>query len=223
MNPLYFILRNDNSYDKRSPVRHLCLIVFLALISACAEEEAQLNPLSGSSTILAFGDSLTFGTGVAKNKSYPAILEQLTGISVINEGIPGEVSEKGLSRLGSLLKKHQPDLVILCHGGNDLLQKLDVQLTKNNLKAMIMMIEDHGSEIVFLSVPRPGIMLSPAPFYQEISEEIDVPIITGLLSEILSNNQLKSDTAHPNEKGYRKMARSIANLLVKRNAIPPLN
>jgi len=207
----------------RSHFRLLCVFVALAVSVGCSEEKPQLSPLSQSSTILAFGDSLTYGTGASKRESYPTILKQLTGIKVINEGIPGEVSGKGKARLGQILKKHQPDIVILCHGGNDLLQKIDTNKTINNLKNMITMIKESGSEVVILSVPRPGLMLKPAPFYEEISTEMDIPIIAGLLSEILSDRELKSDTAHPNGKGYRQMAKAIADLLLERKAINQLN
>ena len=207
----------------RSIIKLLCVLVILTITSACSEEKSPLRPLSQSSTILAFGDSLTYGTGASKNESYPAILGQLTGIKVINEGVAGEVSGKGKNRLGKLLTKHQPNLVILCHGGNDLLQKIDNKKTISNLKSMITMIEDSGSEVVLLSVPRPGLILKAAPFYEEIATEMDIPLIAGLLSEILSNRGLKSDTAHPNEKGYRQMAQTVAELLKERKAISQLN
>lgn len=193
------------------------------MIASCSDDKPQLNPLSQTSIILAFGDSLTFGTGTSKDKSYPSILNNLTGINVINEGIPGEVSAKGEARLDRLLDKHKPDLVILCHGGNDLLQKINTQLTINNLKAMITTIRENRSDVVLLSVPKPGILLKPAPFYAEIAEEMGVPIGTGILSKILSSSDLKSDTAHPNEKGYRQMAEDIAELLLDRKAINQLN
>ncbi len=207
----------------RSSIRLLCVFVLLVLTTACSEEKTQLSPLSQSSTILAFGDSLTFGTGASKDKSYPSILSRLTAIKVVNEGVAGEISVRGKARLGKLLKKHQPDLVILCHGGNDLLQKIDTHQTINNLKSMITMINENGSEVVLLSVPRPGLILKPASFYKEIATEMDIPIITGLLSEILSNRDLKSDTAHPNGKGYRQMAKAVAELLKERKAISHLN
>ena len=204
-------------------LRQICLLVILTGLTACSEEKTKLSPLSESSTILAFGDSLTYGTGASKDESYPSILNKLTKIKVVNGGVPGEVSSNGKTRLAKVLQKHQPDLVILCHGGNDLIQKLDRTQVIANLKNMIAMIRSGNSEVILLSVPRPGLMLKPAAFYDEIAEEMNVPIISGTLSDILSNSALKSDAAHPNAKGYFQMAKTIGDFLVERKAINQLN
>ncbi len=203
-------------------IRFIFLLVFISSITACSDNKPKLKALSKSATILAFGDSLTYGTGASQVDSYPSRLKQLIGFKVVNAGVSGEVSSDGKKRLGKLLDKHKPALVVLCHGGNDLLQKLDTSQTIDNLKAMIKMIKDSGAEVILLSVPKPGLMLKPAPFYEAIAEETKTPIILGLISEILSNRTLKSDTAHPNAKGYSEIAKSIADLLIERDAVSSL-
>jgi len=199
------------------------LQIFLILISACGGEKPELSHLSKTSNILAFGDSLTYGTGTSLDKSYPSILSRLTGINVINDGIPGEITEKGKRRLEKSLKKYKPDLVILCHGGNDLIQKLDLRKTKNNLEEMINMIQNSGSDVILLAVPKPGILLKPVPFYKELADKFRLPLEANVLSEVLSDNKEKSDPVHPNDLGYQQIALKIASLLVERKAIKQLN
>ncbi len=86
-------------------IKLFLILLLINAISACSDS-AKLQPLKADATILAFGDSLTYGTGTSKNKAYPAILEKLINHRVINVGIPGEVSRDGLVRLPRLLKEY---------------------------------------------------------------------------------------------------------------------
>ncbi len=189
----------------------LCLVA-AAFCSACQERAPRLAPLPSDALILAFGDSLTAGTGASGADSYPAVLQRLTGYSVINAGQPGELSGDGLTRLPALLERHQPTLVLLCHGGNDMLRRHDTARTSANLAAMIEMIRDNGAQVLLLAVPRPGLRLRPAPFYRELARHYQIPYDTSL-AQILSERELKSDTVHPNAAGYRRLAESLAGQL----------
>lgn len=208
---------------KRYPVSLWQLLPVLYLLVACGDSSPDFRPLTSSSTILAFGDSLTFGTGTsAENLSYPSVLNKLTGIKIINAGIPGEVSGQGLKRLANLLKKHKPDMVILCHGGNDMLQKREWQETKDNIKSMINLIRETGADILLIGVPQPGLFLKTAIFYQQIAQEEGTLLEDKLLTSIISKRELKSDAVHPNDRGYRQFAEGIANLLLQKKAITQL-
>jgi acyl-CoA thioesterase-1 len=112
----------------------LFLMVALALLYSCGKDTPKLPKLSEDAVILAFGNSLTYGTGAERNESYPAILENLSGKRIVNAGIPGELSAKGLQRLSEVLNEHKPELLLLCHGGNDLLRRYELAKTAINLK-----------------------------------------------------------------------------------------
>ena len=190
------------------------LLSFCLLISACANE-AQLDYLAEDAIILAFGDSLTYGTGAKPNFSYPAQLEKLINRKVINAGIPGEISSKGLRRLPALLSTHKPDLVILCHGANDILRKLDLNKTKSNLQNMILLIKKSGSQVIILAVPNFSLFLSPPSFYSELASANNTPLLDDTLGGILLNAKHKSDQIHPNASGYKIIANNIKDLLEK--------
>ncbi len=189
----------------------LCLVAG-AFCSSCRERAPHLAPLAPNALILAFGDSLTAGTGAAGTDSYPAVLQRLTGHPVINAGQPGELSGEGLARLPALLERHQPALVMLCHGGNDLLRRHDPAQTATNLAIMIEMIRDSGAQVLLLGVPHPGLRLRPPPFYRELAEHYRIPYDTSL-PKILSQGELRSDTVHPNAAGYLRLAEALAGQL----------
>lgn len=200
-------------------MRTVYLILLAFLLSACGKPTSSLDYLPEDATIVAFGDSLTYGTGAKAEQSYPAVLSSLINRKVIRSGVPGELSAAGLQRLPSVLQEHQPALLILIHGGNDMLQKKDLNKTANNLRRMIELSRDNGAAVIMMSVPNPTLLLSPAPFYEEVANEMDVPIAVGEISGILQSPGNKSDAAHPNAKGYRMMAESIHDLLKQHDAL----
>jgi len=204
---------------KRKLLASLLLTIGTCAFLTVCSSGAKLPLLASDAVILAFGDSLTFGTGAAPTESYPAILERLVGRRVVNSGVPGEVTGQGLSRLPELLEREKPALLILCHGGNDLLRRLDQQQTGNNLRAMIQLARDRGVAVVMIAVPTPGLSLSPPSFYREIAAEMKTPIEEKTLPTILSDRSLKSDYIHPNAAGYRRLAESIAALMKKSGAV----
>ncbi len=197
----------------------LALIVFaLILPGGCGGEKGPLNFLPENGVILAFGDSLTYGTGAAAGQSYPEVLERITGRRVVRSGVPGEETEAGLKRLPSVLDAVRPDLVILCHGGNDLLRRRDLRRTAENLKTMIAIIRNGGAQVVLIGVPALGLGLRTSPVYKTVAEETKTPYLADTLTEILSSGDLKADYIHPNGKGYARMAAAIADFLVQQGA-----
>jgi len=201
-------------------MKKVFLAFVLLFLSACSRTDPVLEKLSSNAVILAFGDSLTYGTGASQNADYPHILSTLSSHQVINEGIPGEISRDGLKRLPDLLDEYQPELLILIHGGNDMLRKIPQQQTSNNLKQMINVAYQRNIKVVMLGVPEFNLFsLNSAEFYQQLAEEYKVPVDLETLPKILSDNHLKSDTIHPNDEGYKLLAESLFNLLINTGAL----
>jgi len=84
---------------------------------------------------------------------------------------------------------------------------------------MVHMARDRGIAVVLIAVPRPALFGGNATFYQTIAKENDLPLESGILKDILFNNEFKADPIHPNAKGYRRMAEAIAGLLKKAGAV----
>ncbi len=197
------------------------LLLGALMLSAACSKPVQLPLLAADATILAFGDSITAGYGAGEAESYPALLSLLTGRKVINAGIPGEISAAGVLRLPGLLESYHPALLILCHGGNDLLAHQNHQLIADNLRAMIRMAREGGVPVLLIAVPSPDLSLKPPALYAEVAQEFQIPVEMKALSRILGRRSLKSDYIHPNAAGYRMLAEAVAAQLKKSGALPP--
>ena len=204
----------------KSRVWALLIMVATVLASAaCSRSQPELPVLDTNATVLAFGDSITRGNGAGAGESYPVVLGELIGRRVVNAGKAGELSRDGIKRLPGLLASYRPRLVILTHGGNDLLRLMDERETEENLRQMILLIRQHGVSVVLVGVPAPGIMLSPPGLYSNLAEQFNLPYEDEVLSYIYRRASLKSDPIHPNARGYRKLAQSLAELLEEGGAL----
>jgi lysophospholipase L1-like esterase len=188
-------------------------------VAGCGQKVPRVAPVGPNEVIVAFGDSLTFGTGAAENESYPAALAELIGRKVVRAGVPGEVTGGALARLPAVIEEHRPALMIVCLGGNDMLRKLDEASIKANLREIIRTIKAGGISVVLVGVPKPALITNAAEFYAEIAKEFDIPYEGKIVTDVLYQRELKSDTIHPNARGYRRMAEAIAELLRKAGAV----
>ena len=195
------------------------LFAALLLLASGCSQQAKLPRLPADAVLLAFGDSLTYGTGANEEESYPAQLSRMLGRRVVREGVPGEVSAAGLARLPAVLDEHRPKLLLLCHGGNDFLHRQPKQQAAENVRAMIRLAKSRGVEVLLIGTPEAGFTLTPPEFYAEIAKEFGIPYEGGVLGKILKDGSLKADQIHPNANGYRLMAERVAELLRKSGAI----
>jgi lysophospholipase L1-like esterase len=197
-----------------------CFILVLPLLAAaCGEPPRKLPRLTADAVVLAFGDSLTYGTGAEEQESYPAQLERLIGRRVVRAGVPGEVSSQALARLPATLEEHNPRLLLLCIGGNDFLQRLGNQQAEGNVRAMVKLAKSRGVEVMLIGTPQPGFSVSPPEFYAGIAREFRLPYEGDVIGEVLRDSSLKSDQIHPNARGYRVIAERLAAGLRKSGAL----
>jgi lysophospholipase L1-like esterase len=187
------------------------LALGILALSGCGDKP--LEPLAAGDGILAFGDSLTEGVGAAKATAYPAQLESLIGHSVVNAGVSGETTEEAMARLPQVLERHDPALMILLTGGNDVLRNQDLAQAKRNIARMIELAQGRGVQVVLVGVPRKSLFSDSAPLYRELAEFYHVPLVDDLVAGLLRRPAYKSDAVHLNAAGYRAMAERLAEEL----------
>jgi acyl-CoA thioesterase-1 len=192
---------------------------FIVLLLWGCGERPKLERLPSDAIVLAFGDSLTFGTGAAEDESYPAQLERIIGRRVVRAGVPGEVTAQALARLPAALDEHAPRLLLLCIGGNDFLRRLGNPQAERNVREMVKLARSRGVAVMLIGTPEPGFTVTPPAFYSSIAKEFRLPYEEGIIGQVLKDAGLKADPIHPNALGYRLIAERLAEQLKQSGAI----
>lgn len=195
-----------------------CICLCLSALSAC-DSQPKLKPLGKDAVIVAFGDSLTVGMGANPGQSYPAVLAKMSGRTVINAGISGETSDAGLQRLPAVIAEHKPQLVIICHGANDILRRQSMADTENNIRSMVKIAKDSNIDVVLVAVPAFNLWASPPEFYARIAQDTNLPLEPEIIGNLEKNRKMKSDQVHFNADGYQLMAEAIYKILQDANAL----
>jgi acyl-CoA thioesterase I len=188
-------------------------------LSACSRKQPTAAALPAGSSVLALGDSITFGTGADSAAAYPVQLAALTSWNVVNAGMPGDTAAQAAERLPALLVEHKPVLVIISAGGNDFLRRMPAAETEAALRAAIGLSRDAGAQVLLIAVPQPsigaalGAGLADHPLYAKLAEELKLPLHAGGWATVLDNEKLRADQIHANAAGYRAFAEGLAATL----------
>jgi len=184
-------------------------------LTGCGKRKPLGQTVPAGATVLALGDSLTFGTGATPETSYPSVLAALSGWQLLNAGVPGDTSAQALERLPALLQEHKPALVLVSIGGNDLLRRLPEADTRANLQRICQLAQASRAQVLVLAVPRPSLAaaftgsLSDHPLYAEVSAALKLPLHANGWATVLADESLRADAIHANTRGYAQMARSV--------------
>ena len=197
------------------------LLQFLALspLFAACGNKTRLVALPAGSAVLAFGDSVTYGTGAGPGEDWPTLLAAATGWRVVNAGVPGDTADAGKARIRELLEAHKPALVIVEIGGNDFLRRRPAAVVKEDVRSIVRQSKVAGVQVVLVAVPELSLLGAltrrpdDAALYAEVGRDEQVPVIADVFSEILGKPELCADQIHPNAAGYRRMAEGIAGAL----------
>jgi acyl-CoA thioesterase-1 len=198
--------------------RQLFLTLML-LVSVIPALSLGADAVDNRPRIVAFGDSLTAGLGVATEDTYPARLqrrldEQGLRYRVINAGVSGDTTAGGVRRVEWVLKSH-PDMVILELGGNDGLRGLNVQETKANLERIIQRCREASVMVVLAGMKLPpnyGADYTKAfeAIYPALAKRYRVPLIPFFLDGVAGSASLnQADGIHPTSEGYRIITEKV--------------
>ena len=196
-----------------------------AALAGCGRDKKTAQPVPPGSTVLALGDSLTFGTGASAETCYPTVLAVLTGWNVVNAGVPGDTSAQALARLPALLAEHQPKLVIVSIGGNDFLRKLPESDTRTHVHAICKQSLAAGAQVLLVAVPRATVaaalgQMTDHALYAEVAKDLKIPLQREAWGEVLAQPDLRADAVHANARGYAQFARSVQSTAAAVGLLP---
>ena len=171
--------------------------------------------------VLAYGDSLTAGLGIAEEDAWPALpqaraAQSFPGLKVVNAGVSGDTSAGGLRRLNWSLRR-PVDVVILALGANDGLRGIDPDTTRANLQAIIDGIRAKYPDAALILA---GMTLPPnlgrdyigrfEAVFTDLAETNNLPLIPFLLAGVAGDPALnQADGIHPTEAGHRIVADTV--------------
>lgn len=188
----------------------LALLVLLVLSCGPGAEDIP-NLDSPGKTIVCLGDSITSGVGAAPGQPFPALLSEQIGTEVINAGVPGDTSEGGLARVDAVLA-HDPWMVIVELGGNDILNQVPPERTEAALRQILdrLLAARVVPVLVEIEVPFAG---RYSDVFERLDADYDIPVVEEALGKILVDPALKSDPIHPNSAGHVKLAKAVADVV----------
>lgn len=211
-------------------------IFLLVLLASCSSpnnrqagtrlEEGRAASAGSSATqdhrpvIVAFGDSLTAGV---VETTYPDVLQKLLDqngfrYQVDNQGVAGDTSSDGLSRIDNVIAEH-PALVLLEFGGNDGLRGIPVDVIKHNLDQMITELKAEGTRVALLGITLPpnfGVdyVKSFTAMYADLAKQQHIPVMPFLLVNVYRHKGwMQPDGIHPSSEGNKAVAEDVFHFI----------
>ena len=193
--------------------RSIVLIVCATLLTAAYWWTSPGTPRAakptGGRTIVAFGDSLVEGRGATPGRDFVSVLARRLGTRIVNAGRSGDTTASALTRLDSDVLARDPKVVIVLLGGNDFLRRVPTEQTFANLEKIVDRIRRRGAAVILVGVSV-GLLSDPyASEYTAVARRNAAGLVPDILDGIIGNNDLMSDSIHPNDRGYAIMAERL--------------
>src|SRR6478735_8082405 len=192
---------------------------FVALCFAAFSAVAQLYANEAEPVIVAFGDSLTAGLGLAASEAFPAQLEQALhargqNVKVVNAGVSGDTAAAALARLDWAMPQ-DASAVIIELGGNDALMGLDPAATKAALETIVTQVKARGLPILLAGMESPRNMGKDyveqfGAIYTDLATRYDLVFYPFFLDGVaLDDKMTLDDGMHPNAQGVARIVQGI--------------
>ena len=183
----------------------------------------EANTRGQEKTVLIVGDSLSAEYGLTRGTGWVDLMAQQAkkesiDVKWVNASISGDTTSGGVTRLPSLLKLHQPSLVVIELGGNDALRGLDMGMTQANLMSMVKASQTAGAKVLVIAMQVPpnygaNYLKQMSAAYEKVSQNSGAQLTQQLLKGVADDPDplkwFQADRIHPNEKAQPMMMRNV--------------
>ena len=186
-------------------------------------QASETNTRALEKTVLIVGDSLSAEYGLTRGTGWVDLMAQQAkkesiDVKWVNASISGDTTSGGVTRLPSLLKLHQPSLVVIELGGNDALRGLDMAMTQGNLMSMVKASQSAGAKVLVIAMQVPpnygaNYLKQMSAAYEKVSQssgaQLNQQFLKGVADDPDPLKWFQADRIHPNEKAQRLMMRNV--------------
>ena len=186
-------------------------------------QASEANTRGQEKTVLIVGDSLSAEYGLTRGTGWVDLMAQQAkkesiDVKWVNPSISGDTTSGGVTRLPSLLKLHQPSLVVIELGGNDALRGLDMGMTQANLMSMVKASQTAGAKVLVIAMQVPpnygaNYLKQMSVAYEKVRQnsgaQLNQQFLKGVADDPDPLKWFQADRIHPNEKAQPMMMRNV--------------
>ena len=191
----------------------LAAVIIAILASALFFSPKHKNILNDTKLIVFFGNSITVGQGAGAGEDFPSLIGKTLNVPIVNAGVSGNTTHDALLRINEDVISKNPSIVVVELGGNDLLERVDIEVTTRNLDLMLSKIKPTGAKIVILGVKFLVFNKKYETDWQSLAKKYDAIYVPDILEGVITDQSLKFDDLHPNAKGYQKIAEKLTPII----------
>ena len=193
------------------------LILFTAIIfifgSTLIFSPKHKNTANSTNLIVFFGNSLTAGEGAGDGEDFPNLIGKTLNVPIVNAGVSGNSTADALLRIDKdVLSKH-PSIVVIELGSNDLLEHIDIEVSRRNLDLILAKVKPTDVKIVILGAKFFLFNQKYETDWTNLAKKYNATYVPDILEGIIADQSLKFDDIHPNAKGYQKIAEKLMPII----------